>query len=381
MGAGPTYSIGGVDLTAHSSWSDEDLATFVETSEAMSLAAGDVLRAAGWQGTWDSGKRTYDGMNSAYMEFGTKAAFSHPQFTGGRRTTLFVRTTMVRDADKASAGAASFARYMEGIAQHSDQGTTYRLVENRPLGLGSDSRIFVVEQTKKTVVGKVRTEMQVAAYFVSGRWMVSVEDAADAVAVEAAMRALAQGLSAPRAPVGGGAGSAEDSAEAPDEAWIEDRLSESAEAEMTGFDQFFYRVEIPEDQALLLLEAPSAGALEVIRLLPGATDLRVRGLDRSEGLLWADLCAGAQCGWAVAHHLRRQAPIAPNRARYVEAAYPEVNVFLEPSVRSGYMGKVEAGQRFEPGVTATDENGDTWVRICGEGWCGWAGEEFFTHVD
>jgi hypothetical protein len=383
-------------LTGQSAWTAEDRRSFFDVSEGMSVRAGEILRKSGWTGRWNAGSTRYSGTNDAYLEIRTKAEFTHPTLTGGARKTLYVRATLVRSAEKARAGAVEFGKAYEQISAQSTKTDKFRLVDSQSLGLGEDSGLFTVEITPK--LGQKRT--LVAAYFVKGNWFISIDEARDVETVKAAIHALARGLDDPETTdqVGGGASvsppepivkpdpatgteARDNPEEDPDNGVsIKDRLAGDEEGQLKDFEQFFYRVEIPQDKRLVVFESPALNAPVMVRLLPDAGDLRVLGLQRAAGLLWANLCAGNQCGWALAKYLHRQSNMPPEGGGNVEVAFPEVNVFMDPSVESWRVSAVHSGERFTPTTVVTDDNGETWIRICGTNWCGWAASEFFARV-
>ena len=128
------------------------------------------------------------------------------------------------------------------------------------------------------------------------------------------------------------------------------------------------------------MKEPSARSTMVAALPNGTRDIRIRKLGYVGDKKWANLCASRKCGWAIAKHLRRQPEKSSNNIGRVEVAFPEVYVFSEPTVNSRKIQSLIGGKRVALKEIITNADGDGWIRICGKGWCGWAGQDFFNPV-
>lgn len=165
-----------------------------------------------------------------------------------------------------------------------------------------------------------------------------------------------------------------------DEGTLVIKLADPDDAELGNIDTFFYRVAIHPGKKLALMKKPSLKS-KVMAVLPnGARDIRLRKLGYAGGRKWVNLCAGRKCGWAVARYFRRQEKRPSNRGTVLEVAFPEINIFVQPRVESRIIRSLVEGSRVALRETIPGKYEDGWIRVCGSGWCGWAGREFFTPV-
>lgn len=162
-----------------------------------------------------------------------------------------------------------------------------------------------------------------------------------------------------------------------DEGTVEIKLADPDDAELGDIDTFFYRVAIPPGKKLALMKKPSLKSKVMATLANGTRNIKLRKLGYAGGRKWANLCTSGKCGWAIARHFRRQERRSSNRGTLMEVAFPEINIFVRPSVESRIVRTLVEGSRVALKKTRSDKHGEGWVRVCGSGWCGWAGKEFF----
>lgn len=395
---------------AHPSWSKAELTDFKNTVDGTVIGAAKRLQAAGWLGNWTAGKTQYDAKKETHLYLGTKAAVKHADHTRGKPTGMFISFWRLKDGQNTAEKIDNVENHYGNIARLSDKYRSYRLANEENLGFGEYSRVFTVESRNKTS-GTARAKTIAAGFVVDGNWIIQIEKATNPVAVKAVIVALHQSFSNGGA-VGDGrqsnsgteiarddepagrqgsdrprpsrtdtgtqsanvSGLGDTSAKTPS---IGDRMADPTGGQLKDFEQFFYRIDIPSDKSLIMYETPSTSAPEVIRLLPGANDLQVNRLRQAEGRVWANLCASSQCGWSIANYLRRDKKRSEAGFGFVEVAYPEVNLFTEPTVESPLIGVLKQGEKYKPDLVETDKEGIDWIRICGSNWCGWAAREYF----
>lgn len=370
----------------HPSWSQQDVKDFFSAMNAAGRSAKSALRTSGWRVNWRVGSREFDPRKSTHMLYRTRISLEQ---TGRTNSQVRMMLYLVRHRSAANAikNTGFVNRTFLATARKSNAYVKNELVKQYDLGLGNLSSLLVFRATGKLGLRgkdgkkKFSSKTSVAATAVANNWSVIISEAHDEAAVKAVMTALynaysgaRQSISTPVSP------SKSTESRKPDKAGVKIRLANPKSGELEDFENFFYAIKIPYDKRMLVLNRPDRFAGEVTRLRNGARNIRIKKLDRVKGRLWANICGPGYCGWAVAKHLRRQRLKSVGRRKYIEAMYPEINVFARATVNSRKLRSLFARQRVELIKTIYGEDGYKWVRICGRNWCGWATSEFFKPV-
>jgi|GEM_PF-5568110 len=367
----------------HPNWSQQESQNFLKTINGITKLAAQSLSADGWRGKWNLGSKAFDDRKPTYLMYRTKAGFENSRYTDGR-SSMMIRFTMYKKAKDANGNTEYLNKYYRNISQQSNKNFSYSLVRADNLGVGSNSNLFVLKTTSKfgfkDAKGKVKesSTTKVVAVFVSDQWQILIGEAYDPATVKPVILALIEGLGRqnntaitrnrvqPAKPK-----------DTSNEGTVEIKLANPDDAELGNIETNFYEVAVPSGKKLALMKKPSVRSSVVAALPNGTRDIRVRKLGYVGNKKWANLCASRKCGWAVAKHLRRQNQKSSNNIKFVEVAFPEVYVFEKPTVNSQKIKSLTGGRKVALKEIITNANGDGWIRVCGTGWCGWAGQEFF----
>ena len=370
----------------HSKWSQQDSQKFLAAMNAITKSAGRSLSAHGWKGKWNTGSKAFNNTNPDYLMYRTKAGFENSRYTRGR-TKMMIHFVMFKEARDAKDNAADLTRYYTNIAQRSDAVNNYTLARNENLGFGSISNLFVVKATSKlgTVDAKGKKKYssitKVVAVFGFDKWQIVINEAYNPGAVKAVMLALIEGLgrqtNTELTRKGNQSGETKTTE---DKGTVEIKLADPNDVKLGDIETSFYEVAIPSGKKLALMKNPSLKSRVMATLPNGTRDIRIRKLGYAGGRKWASLCTGKKCGWAIAKHFRQQNRQSTDGIELVEVAFPKVYVFSKPTVHSRKIRSLIGGQRLSVKEITTNESGDGWIRICGSGWCGWAGQDYFNPV-
>lgn len=381
---------------AHPSWSKEQLTDFMNTIDGTVIGAAKILKPDGWLGDWTAGNIQYNAKKAEFLYLRTKAQVKHSTHTRGKSTDMAIAFRRLKDGQDSTSYIPTLEARYQGFVDLSDKYRSNTISKAENLNAGDYSKL-IIGKSKNKSTGRALTFT--GGYILDGNWIIEIYKARNPDAVKTVLLALHQAFSGsgtdsrPVQPVrppsvsenptgnrdrtqlanSDGLGDATE-----DRTSVDDRMADPTGGELEDFEQFFYRIEIPEGKKLVVFEDPSLNAEEIIRLLPGANDLQVNKLEQTEGRVWASLCASSQCGWVIADYLRRDKKRSEAGFGFAEVAYPEVNLFTDPTVQSPLIGVLKQGEKYKPDLVVTDDDGADWIRICGGNWCGWAGREFFS---
>lgn len=370
----------------HANWSQQDSKEFLGAINAAARVAKRSLITAGWTVQWNTGSKAFDNGKATHLIYRSKAGFRNSRYTSGR-TKMMIHFTMFKEARDANGNANQLNKYYRNISQRSDTLNNYTLVRSENLGFGSSSNLFVIKATSKIGIrdasGKKKygSSTKVVAIFVSDQWQIVINEAYNPTAVKAVMLALIEGL--------GRQNNTEftrsrvqpaEPRDTSNEGTVEIKLANPNDAELGNIETSFYEVAIPSGKKLALMKEPSVRSTVLTALPNGTRNIQIKKLGYVGDRKWANLCTAGNCGWAIAKHFRLQNQNSSNRLGHVEVAFPEVYVFSKPTVNSRKIRSLNGGQRVALKEIKTNANGDGWIRVCGTGWCGWAGQGFFDPV-